>query len=388
MTLYKMELYRILHRKIVWILFGVMLVWLAAFFGLEGIAGEHSKVEGKVFYGYDAIQADREITEEYKGILTDIEVGSIIEKYGFPDEVKEDYGSWMDENYLNGFVTEYCSDGYFAGWDDYKVAQNIQPLEKSALGSYVEKGEDGVEKNRDGVEKGGDGMEKNRDGVEFAYVKGWEKFLEMSQMAGWFLSVWLIITLAPLFCEEKQNRMRPLIFTTDKGRSTDITARISAAFTVAASSYLLVTALLFLLCGAVFGFDGATMKTGIVMQMREFYSMSHWNISSFVGLYIFTAFCAILMLTGVIVFVSSKADTTVRSMLSAALIWGLPIVLLFTFSGRVIYLLAIFQPVLLTNYTCLMETNSIYFTRISVAVAAAIIGAYSSFRGWKQIDRE
>ena len=367
MTLYKMELYRILHRKTVWILFGVMLVWLAAFFGLEAVEGEHSKLDGKVFYGYDAIQMDREITEEYKGILTDADAGSIIEQYGFPGEVVEGYGSWMDENYLNGFVTEYLSDGYFAGWDDYKVAQNVEPLEDSVLGGYVE---------------------KDGDGVEFAYVKGWEKFLEMSQMAGWFLSVWLIITLAPLFCEEKQNRMTAIIFTTERGRSADITARISAAFTVAASSYLLVNALVFLLCGEVFGFDGGTMKTGIVLGMRGFYSLSHWNITKFTGVYIFTAFCAVLMLTGVIVFVSSKSDTTVRSMLCAALIWVLPIVLLFTFSGRIIYLLALFQPVLLTNYTCLMETGSIYFARIAVAAAAAIAGAYSGFRGWKKVDWE
>lgn len=367
MTLYRMELYRILHRKILWVLFGVMLVWLAFYFDISAVAGEHCKVNQRLYYGYDAIKMDRKITEEFKGVLTDVDVSRIIKRYGFPHEVKADYGDWQDKNYLNGFVTEYLSDGYFYSWDDYRVAQNVLYLADSALRNYV----------------AGTG-----DGVDFGYAKGWENFLEISQMSSWFMSVWLIIALSPLFCEEKQNRMRPLIFTSEKGPDVDTKARIAAAFTVSIVLFLALILLLFLVCGAIFGYDGGTMKTGILLHMREFYRFSQWDIRSFTGLYIFTGFCAMLMLTAVVIWVSSKVDSPVHSMAISVLFWAVPMVLLLTFRGRGIYFLAVFQQVFLTNYTCMVEAGSMYLLRIGVSGAIAVSGVICSFRIWRKLERE
>lgn len=92
MALYKMELYKILRRPIVWVS-GFAALVLLAFYLFSLPDGCHSMVEGQdpPLFGYEAVRQDREITAEYEGILTDETLRRIVETHGFPSKVMRGY---------------------------------------------------------------------------------------------------------------------------------------------------------------------------------------------------------------------------------------------------------------------------------------------------------
>ncbi len=82
-------------------------------------------IEGTNFRGLEAVRKNRQITEAYKGVLTDEKVRDIVRKYGLPKKVERDYSGFCDENYLNAFGTYYLSDGYLYDWDNYRIPTRI-----------------------------------------------------------------------------------------------------------------------------------------------------------------------------------------------------------------------------------------------------------------------
>ena len=77
MTLYRFELYRIFHRRILLPVAAAMLVWLA-FFCWRDVSEEFSYVDGITCTGPAAVRIDREITRPYEGALTDRAVAGIV----------------------------------------------------------------------------------------------------------------------------------------------------------------------------------------------------------------------------------------------------------------------------------------------------------------------
>ena len=116
MRLYKMELYKLCHRKsfLAGFLF-VLLIGLLFFY--QELQHSYCVVNGTTYTGLRAIQMNRQITEEFKGVLTDEKIERIIEKYGFPQGAPDGYSRQKD-NFLNHFIMEYASDGYNNGQDD------------------------------------------------------------------------------------------------------------------------------------------------------------------------------------------------------------------------------------------------------------------------------
>ena len=135
MRLYRMELYKLLYKKI--FRFGLLAVLgiLLAYFLLVSVGGERTTINGELYTGFAAVREDRRITERFRGVLTDEKARQIIEQYGFPSKVEENYGGFRDENYLNGFVTEQLGNGYYFSWDDYQISTALQPLAESGLGA-------------------------------------------------------------------------------------------------------------------------------------------------------------------------------------------------------------------------------------------------------------
>lgn len=119
MRLYRMELYKLLYKKN--FRFGLLAVLgiLLAYFLLVSVGGERTTINGELYTGFAAVREDRRITEKFRGVLTDEKACQIIEQYGFPSKVEENYGGFRDENYLNGFVTEQLGNGYYFSWDDF-----------------------------------------------------------------------------------------------------------------------------------------------------------------------------------------------------------------------------------------------------------------------------
>ena len=79
MRLYKMELYKLCHKKsFVAGLLSILLI--GYFFFYEDIKVQRCVVNGVEYTGFQAIRANRQITEEFQGALTDATVEQIIEK--------------------------------------------------------------------------------------------------------------------------------------------------------------------------------------------------------------------------------------------------------------------------------------------------------------------
>ena len=77
MRLYRTELYKIYQNKIFRIGIIAATGLLLLYFGLVEVGAEIATVDGVFYSGYEAVQMNRKITEEFEGILTDEKVDQI-----------------------------------------------------------------------------------------------------------------------------------------------------------------------------------------------------------------------------------------------------------------------------------------------------------------------
>ncbi|MDE6619500.1 MAG: hypothetical protein K2K74_03235 [Lachnospiraceae bacterium] len=253
MRLYKMELYKICSKKL--FLFSVLasLAILLLFFW-SFVIGAESTVNGVKYTGYQAVQMDREITEEFKGVITDQKVAQIVEKYGFPNGVSEDYNVFLYKNYLNNFVMHGFSDGYFHDWEDYHVGTCTYPVAETELG------------------KAGAATGKT---LLLEYSYGWQVFTEVLQTGCVIGMALIVLALAPVFSEESYINTRQILFTTKEGKTKDVIAKIAAGMTVAIGVYAVIVLLDFALVWCVFGLDGLNCFYSQVMEEWNF--INDWN---------------------------------------------------------------------------------------------------------------
>jgi len=307
MELFRQELYKLCRGKL-FIGGAVFTVFIICLLFSFRVQEEIATVDGKFYRGYEAIQMNRKITREFEGILTDEKVNQIAEKYGFPKVVKENYGDYQDRNYLNNFVVTYLSDGYYRSWDDYKIATKTIPIEESELGRV--KKETGKE-------------------ISLSYVTGWFVFLEILEMGMMLGSILIILSVSLVFASENQCRMLPLIFTTQEGKGKDITAKIGASLFLTLMVYIGVICLDFLLCGLVYGFDGAWILTGFVFGWDVTLHSMVWRIPclAFAGLELLSCLLGIIFLWAMILCISARSRNTFSAVSLSACLWGLPLLI-------------------------------------------------------------
>lgn len=194
MRLYKMELFKLFHNKIfkIGMLAATGLMFL--YFWFAEVGDEIATVDGKFYSGYEAVQMNRKITEEFEGDLTDEKVNLIIEKYGLPTKLEENMPGWRDGNFLNDFVTRYFTNGT---WERGVLPTEKYSLKETELGkAYDEIGKTPY----------------------LAYTTGWKVFVEMLQFGLILGSILIICGVSTIFAEESQTKMLPLIFSTEEGR--------------------------------------------------------------------------------------------------------------------------------------------------------------------------
>ena len=80
MRLYKMELFKLFQNKIFKIGMLAATGLLFLYFWFAEVGGEIATVDGKFYSGYEAVQMNRKITEEFEGNLTDKKVNQISPK--------------------------------------------------------------------------------------------------------------------------------------------------------------------------------------------------------------------------------------------------------------------------------------------------------------------
>lgn len=365
MNLYRMELYKILHKKVVIVTGILMILWMAFYFCLL-VNDEHTTVDGIDYYGYEAIQKDREITEEYKGIFTDEKAKQIIARYGFPCKVVEEYGYWQDSNYLNAFVTDHLSDGYIKGWEEgeYQVAEHVIPMQESDLNIYLDAP------------------------LPFAYTKGWEKLLDYMEMGALLLSAWLIITFSTLFSDERQSNTRSLIFTTQQGLDATARAKTGAAFTVCLAVGFVFLSISCALFGSVFGLDGNDVPAAIAAHGYGSNSLMRGGIDHYVLKYVIMIVAALIMLTAICLWTSARVKNNFQAILSNIMLWLVPCAVYVCIRGWLFRLIAGCLPFMLVMYYNMEELYALYKIQLWVVFIAVLLCSISSSRNWREVDRE
>lgn len=367
MRLYKMELYKLCHKKI-FIVGAVCVIGILLFaFGVQ-VMDEEVTVDGIRYTGYRAVQVNRRITEEFKGVLTDEKVERIVEKYGFPSKVEEGWNYFRDANFLNQFVLDYLSDGYISSYSDYKIATDIYSVEDSVLGEV---------------------MEITGKEIVLEYYHGWNAFLEVLSIVMVVGSMFLLFILSAIFANEGQTKMLQLIFTTQEGRTKDAYAKIAAAFTVAAGVWSAIFFLDLLLCGIVFGLDGLDCYNGMVI-----YHLLPWQermipMRHYIAMAIVFSFLGIFSLCAVTICVSAYYKSSFHAVVAAAICFGTP-VLAAMFAGGFYGAAKILSaaPVFMVIYRIIEDVYDIWMMPVGIAVIVSLcctVTAYQKYSGQQVI---
>ncbi|MCH5248768.1 MAG: ABC transporter permease subunit [Lachnospiraceae bacterium] len=309
MRLYKMELYKLCCKKI-FIIGAVCVIVIVLFAFWLKVNGEESTVDGVKYTGLQAVRVNRQITEEFKGILTDEKAEKIVEKYGFPSEVELYFGYYSNANYLNGWVERMLSDGDYYDWDNYKIATVIYPIEDTEL-------------------------EKAREltGTELVldYSDGWVTFLDVMQIGLLLGSILILFGTSTVFAGEKQNNTQQLLFTTKEGRGSDIYSKMAAAFTVAFNVWFSVIILDLALCGMVYGFSGLKCLVGTTSiayyHVITYLPYTMWTIGTMIVTVLLRSLLGVFLLCAMTICISAYMKSTFNAVVLAAILWVLPILL-------------------------------------------------------------
>lgn len=342
MRLYKMELYKLCNRKLFTIGAGCTVGILLFFFWMK-VWGEETYVDGTAYYGYQAVQVNRQITEEFKGVLTDEKVEKIVELYGFPQEVETYYWYYQDANFLNGWVEKNLSDGYYYSWDDYETASCAYPLADTEAG------------------KAAASVGKE---VVLEYSNGWFTFCEVSTLGFIFGSILILVSVSIVFANERQTKMLQLLFTTKEGKAKDIYAKIAAAYTVAGGVWIGIVVFDFILCGIVYGLDGLGCMAGTVElapNISTYRPVTMLSVGSYVVIILIRSLLGVLLLCSVTIYLSARFHSCFHAVVSAALTWMAP-VLVFMFIGF-FNIGGVITRIIRSIILCLVYASPIYSMR-------------------------
>ncbi len=358
MRLYKMELYKIFHnRAFVKACIAALAIWLVFFWFVE-VGEEIATVDGAYYQGYEAVKKNRQITEEFSGELTDDKLEEIVEKYGFPSVVVRDYPGFRDANYLTTFVTDYFTDGYKRGWEigEYKISTKLYPIAETEIG-------------------------KREENISLYYTKGWNVLLEMLQIGMVLGSIVIIIGISGVFSEESQLKVLPLLFTTQKGKKEDIIAKISAAFTMVISLYMVMTVLTIVLSYLVFGLDGAESSCWLITGR---YQWIEAPIGKVTLIAMEMGLLGLLYLCAMTVCVSAHFKSSFHSVVVASVFWGTPILVRMLFGGFA-YLFVASTPIFLIMYDSVIEMMSVLGVVAVFAIACSCICVIKGYFAYKRI---
>lgn len=377
MRLYKMELYKLCHRKL-FIIGAVCVIGILMLFFCIKVSDESAYVDGIAYRGYQAVQVNRRITEAFKGVLTDEKVEKIVEKYGFPQIVEERYYGFSDTNFLNYFVMEYFSDGYFYGWDDYKVASCVYPIEDTELGAV-----------------------KKLTGRELIleYNNGWFVFLDVLVMGLMLGSVLVLFSVSITFSGESRSKMLQLLFTTKEGRKNDIYIKIAAAFTVTGIIWAVVVILDLLLCGAVFGFDGLECFVGatkIMFLWARTGAPSVISVGHFTMISLMRGFVGMMLLCAVVLYISASFKSSFYVITVSSVYFAAPFLIMAlavstgagSFFMRVLLsitrILQYISPLIMIMPNSVIDVYRIWQALCGIAVVACVLCVISAYRRYRR----
>lgn len=337
MRLYREELYKLCHKKAFIICSVLTMLTMLLFFWLI-VNSEMTTVNGVTYHGYDAVRMDRQITEAYRGGLTDETVKEIVEEYGLLSEVQDIDEWWYSTNYLITFVAEYLSDGDVSGWSDFKAPTKVYDVADTMLGEI---------QSLTGKE------------IPLAYMEGWQIFFSILEISMLLANVLVIFTVSIVFAQEGQTRMQPLIFTTEEGKTTDVWAKIAAAFTLTGIVYSIVVLSDLVLCRCVFGLDGEDCPLTVALWGEVTFhpqnAASYMPVGSCAWIIIGIKLLGMFLLCAMTLCVSAYCRSTFGAVTTAASLWGIPLLIRMLFGG-IGYFLTSCMPIFLAFNNSVFET--------------------------------
>lgn len=377
MQLYKMELYKIFHGKIFWIGILAILGLMFVYFWFAEVGDERCVIDGRSYSGYEAVQMNKKITEEYAGTVTDEKINQIVDKYGLPSELNENMPGWKNGNYLNDFVTRFFTNG---SWEN-----GVKPTERYRLkDTDLWKAYKGYNENIDSKSEKNDKKQMETEMLSMwkfkptlEYTTGWKVFGELLQFGLILGSIMIICVISGIFAEESQTKMLPLIFTTVEGKRKDTSAKVLASFTITVLLYAGITGSAWGLCKIVYDLKGGYNLTGVVISGSMWKTVDKVPFFSYLAVLLILGMLAFLSLNAITLCISAYQDSMFGAVVATAICWAIPLLVRIFFGGFV-WILVDSMPMFLIMQVNLNDIYSIWYV---VAVIAVGVLAVSLTKG-------
>lgn len=222
---------------------------------------------------------------------------------------------------------------------------------------------------------------------EFGAAAGYRAAMDNMQFVYTYLSVWLIIALSSIFAEDHVSHVKATVFTTEKGRNGVYYARIKAAFTITAISYICMSGLTMAVCGFIYGYQDGNKEVSVIYPytIGLAQGLADQSIISFFWKYLFISFGAFLMLAVIIIWISACSKTVVSALLGAFFVYLVPTVLenmAERGSMNPIYVIVTGQPVLLVVTRCMEESWAAYWWHVCIIIGFLFMGIWCGRKQW------
>lgn len=367
MQLYKIELYKIFHRKIFRIGILAILGLMFVYFWFAEVGDERCVIDGRSYSGYEAVQMNKKITEEYAGTVTDEKINQIVEKYGLPSELNENMPGWKDGNYLNDFVTRFFTNG---SWENgVKPTERYRLKDTDLWKAYKEYNENidskSEKKDKKQMENEISSMWKLKLILE--YTTGWKVFGELLQFGLILGSIMIICVISGIFAEENQTKMLPLIFTTVEGKRKDTSAKVLASFTITVLLYAGITGSAWGLCKIVYDLKGKYNLTGVVISGSMWKTVDKVPFFSYLSVLLILGMLAFLSLNAITLCISAYQNSMFGAVVATAICWAIPLLVRIFFGGFV-WILVDSMPMFLIMQVNLNDIYSIWYVVAVIAV--------------------
>ena len=349
MRLYKMELYKICHRK--FFALGMVCIIGILFIDFHMLVQlEKTTVNGITYTGYQAVREDRRITEEFKGIMTEEKATQILEKYELTYSTEED-GVLMNNNFLINFLEEYYIEIYSRTDSSPESAVEIAGKE-----------------------------------IQLEYYRGWRTFLDVIQVEMTLGSILVLCCVAVVFSGEEQVKMRSLLFTTKEGKRKDIYAKFAAAFTVAAAVWLIIVVSDLVLCGIVYGLDGLVCYNGMVMSHLFPWPERMIPMYAFVAMALLFSLLGFCLLCAITLCLSAGCRSNFHAVVLAAVCYIVPVVVVSMLAGGFygIFKYMAAAPVFMVLY---LTIEKIYDVWQIIAGIAVVVSVYCTISACRKYSR-
>ena len=367
MQLYKMELYKIFHRKIFWIGILAILGLMFVYFWFAEVGDERCVIDGRSYSGYEAVQMNKKITEEYAGTVTDKKINQIVDKYGLPSELNESIPGWKDGNYLNDFVTRFFTNGSWENGVKPTVRYRLKDTDLwKAYKEYNENIDSKSEKN-DKKQMKTEILSMWKFKPTLEYTTGWKVFGELLQFGLILGSIMIICVISGIFAEESQTKMLPLIFTTVEGKRKDTSAKVLASFTITVLLYAGITGSAWGLCKIVYDLKGGYNLTGVVISGSMWKTVDKVPFFSYLSVLLILGMLAFLSLNAIILCISAYQDSMFGAVVATAICWAIPLLVRIFFGGFV-WILVDSMPMFLIMQVNLNDIYSIWYVVAVIAV--------------------